>query len=351
MLKATGLGRTAGGRAILSDVGFKVAAGGLTAVLGPSGSGKTTLLRLVMGLDEADAGDLCLDGAALSAPGRHVAPEQRPFSLVFQEFTLFPHLDVTGNIVFGLKGADGKDDRLAELLDLLEIAPLASRSIDSLSGGEQQRVALARALALRPRLLLLDEPFSNIDRMMRDRLYERFKAHLTAHGITTMLATHDHAEAFYFADRVLVLRDGRVIDDNTPRAVYHRPRDAWVAAFFGPGNILSADVAARLGAGPAAGDGTAAYLLRPEALTLTAADDGALAGTVAAVGFHGPYQDVTVRVDAASGTPGIAEGLVLRVRDFGAEPVEPGSRAGISLRSGFSPHPLPGPAGDGGGAP
>ena len=329
MLKGIALDRAVGGRAILRDINVNLDKGSITAVLGPSGSGKTSLLRLIMGLDQADAGELLLDGRRLAGPGFHVAPERRPFSLVFQEFTLFPHMDVHDNLTFGMSGGSAEAALADELLALLEIAPLKRRRIDHLSGGEQQRVALARALAVRPRLLLLDEPFSNVDRMLRDHLYERFKAFLLRHDITTLLATHDHAEAFYFSDRIIVLKDGVVIDDNVPRHVYHHPRNAWVAGFFGTANLIPGEAIVRLC--PDMKATAASYLLRPEAFELVAPAPDRIAGVVREVGYYGSYQDVHLRLDT---------GLDLRVRDTAPKAVVPDSRVGVRLRPGFTPHPL-----------
>ena len=198
MLKAAHLTRSANRRKILDDVCFDIKLGTTMTLLGPSGSGKTSLLRVIMGLDRVDGGELWIDSACLVGSNTFVAPEARNVSLVFQDFILFPHLNVIDNLVFGLK-KPARDNRLiTELLELLEIDRLAKRRIDRLSGGEQQRVALARALVVKPRVLLMDEPFSNIDCIMRDRIQERLLAWLKAAGTTTLIATHDHKEAFFF---------------------------------------------------------------------------------------------------------------------------------------------------------
>jgi iron(III) transport system ATP-binding protein len=332
MLKGIGLTRTIGDRAILDDVSFQLDEGTIATVLGPSGSGKTTLLRLIMGLEPTDAGELFIGDRLLSGPGVHVPAENRGFSMVFQEFTLFPHLNVEANVTFGLERGTDTDAVLDELLALLEIKPLRRRRIDQLSGGEQQRVALARALAVRPRVLLLDEPFSNIDYMLRDRLFERFKAHLTDHGISAILATHDHKEAFYFSEHTLVLRDGAVIDSNPPRLIYQRPRNTWVAEFFGEFNVVTGRQLAELG-GDLALEAEAVYLLRPEAFEIRASTKDNPVGTIESVSYFGFYQDVRLRLDS---------GLVLTVRDLTINNFSKRSRVGLRLRPGIKPCPVPG---------
>lgn len=332
MLKGIGLTRTIRDRAILRDVSFQVDEGAIVTVLGPSGSGKTTLLRLIMGLEPADAGELFIGDRLLSGPGVHVPAENRGFSMVFQEFTLFPHLNVEANLTFGLERGTDTEAVLDELLSLLEIEPLRRRRIDRLSGGEQQRVALARALAVRPRVLLLDEPFSNIDYMLRDRLFERFKGHLKDHGISAVLATHDHKEAFYFSDHTLVLKDGAVIDSNSPRLVYQRPRNPWVAEFFGEVNVVTGRQLAEL-AGDLALDAEAVYLLRPEAFEIRDSTEDGPCGTVEAVGYFGFYQEVRLRLD---------DGLVLRLRNLAQNNFSKGGRVGVRLRPGVDPYPMPG---------
>ena len=329
LLRAKGLTRRVRDRAILRHVSFELAAGATATVLGPSGSGKTTLLRLVMGLERPDGGEIHLGADCLDRPGIHVPPEARDMSLVFQEFTLFPHLDVAANLAFGLRDPRGEQQRLEALLELLEIAHLRHRRIDRLSGGEQQRVALARALAVRPRVLLMDEPFSNVDHMLRERLFRRLHARLREEGITTLIATHDHKEAFYFSDLILVLKDGELIDHNPPRLIYERPANAWVAAFFGGTNLLSGADLAGLAPRRALESG-ARYLVRPEAFRIAAADGAA--ATVTEVVYYGAYQDVHLALD---------NGLAIRARCAGAATPRRGERVGVALGPEVEPHPLP----------
>jgi iron(III) transport system ATP-binding protein len=331
VLRAIGLTRAVRGGHILRDVSFEAQTGSTTTLLGPSGSGKTSLLRLVMGLDRPDAGELHLGERCLSRGRLHVPPEQREISLVFQEFTLFPNLDVEENLAFGLRRPAAAGALVEELLELLEIPHLRHRRIDRLSGGEQQRVALARALAVRPRVLLMDEPFSNIDAMLRGRLFRRLHRRLRAEGITTLIATHDHKEAFYFSDAILVLKDGRLIDHNPPRLIYERPADAWVAEFFGDTNLLTgaelAPLAPRRDLDPAA-----RYLVRPEALVLATAEAAPVKASVTAVEYYGAYQDVHLALDG---------GLRLHARNAGLHRLREGERVGVALHPDASPHPLP----------
>nr|WP_276570755.1 ABC transporter ATP-binding protein [Halochromatium glycolicum] len=315
----------------MNNLSFEVPAGTTATVLGPSGSGKTTLLRLVMGLDRPDTGELRLGDQLLSSPDRHVPPQKRGMSMVFQEFTLFPNLDVEGNVAFGVKRARDAETRVDALLELLEISQLKHRRIDNLSGGEQQRVALARALAVAPRVLLMDEPFSNIDAMLRQRLFERLHSYLRANGITALVATHDHQEAFYFSDHILVLKDGRLIDHNPPRRIYEQPANAWVAEFFGDTNLLTGAELGVLAPGrplqPAA-----RYLVRPETIELTDPGSGAAAATVAKTVYYGAYQEVRLRLEGT--------GPEIRVHCTGPKTLRVGEQVGLMLRTDAAPHPI-----------
>jgi iron(III) transport system ATP-binding protein len=330
MLAAIGISRRVGKRKLLSNISFELAAGATATVLGPSGSGKTTLLRTLMGLEPPDAGEVHLDGRCLARPGLHVPPEHRGMAFVFQEFTLFPHLDVQANLHFGVRGRRRRSEA-RELLDLLDIAQLERRRIDSLSGGEQQRVALARALAVRPRLLLLDEPFSNIDSMLRDQLYERLRTWFAAEGVSTIIATHDHKEAFYFSDAILVLRDGVLIDHNPPRSIYETPADAWTAEFFGAANFLTGSMLGPLAPGRSL-EPHCRYLVRPEAFELHADGDEPRA-QVRSVIYYGAHQDLDLALAGNS--------ALLRVRCAGTLRLEPGDSVRIQLRDDVAPHPLP----------
>lgn len=231
-----------GSRAALDSVDLQVAAHEIVCVLGPSGSGKSTLLRAVAGLQPLDGGRILLDGADQKAVPAH----RRGLGLMFQDHQLFPQRDVAGNVAFGPrmhKMARGPRDLLvAQLLDLVGLPGAGRRAVATLSGGEQQRVALARALAPEPRLLMLDEPLGQLDRSLRERLVVELRRLFGRLGTTVLAVTHDQGEAFALADRVVVMRDGRIAQSGTPLEVWQRPASEFVARFLGFDNIVDAVV-------------------------------------------------------------------------------------------------------------
>ena len=265
----------------LDDIRLSVAQGSRVAVLGPSGSGKTTLLRVVAGFEPPDAGRITLAGDVL-ADGRAAMPaHRRGVGVVAQDGALFPHLSVRDNIAFGLQGRNA--GRVAELMRLVELdGAMLDRRPDELSGGQQQRVALARAMARQPRLMLLDEPFSALDTALRASTRRAVSDVLRHAGITTVLVTHDQAEALSFADQVAVMRDGRLLQVGTPQDVYFRPVNRVVAEFLGDAVMVAAELAngmaecalgpIRVDGGQQAGPGT--VMLRPEQICLEAATAG-----------------------------------------------------------------------------
>jgi iron(III) transport system ATP-binding protein len=225
---------------VLQGVSFQVESGMIACLLGASGCGKTTVLRCIAGFEPVRGGSVVLDGQVMSAPGLVVPPEKRRIGVVFQDYALFPHLTVAGNIAFGLRdaAAAARKARVAELLDMVGLASLGGQYPQELSGGQQQRVALARALAPRPRLLLLDEPFSNLDVEMRERLSLEVRDILKREKITAVLVTHDQNEAFNIADMVGIMKDGRIEQWDTPYRLYHEPRTRYAAEFVGQGHFL-----------------------------------------------------------------------------------------------------------------
>ncbi|MDN0084057.1 ABC transporter ATP-binding protein [Crenobacter sp. SG2305] len=238
MLELIDICKRFGQRCVAERLSLTVAAGETLALLGPSGCGKSTLLKIIAGLEQPDAGRVRFAGTDITA----TAPEAREFALMFQDFALFPHLDVSGNVGFGLverrvKRAEVRE-RVEAALAQVGLAGYGARRVFTLSGGEQQRVALARALVTRPRLMLLDEPFSSLDANLRQNLQQVFRRLLTDAGIPAILVTHDRAEAFALADRVALLRDGRIVQQATPAELLARPADAWVARFIGYDNVL-----------------------------------------------------------------------------------------------------------------
>ena len=221
--------------------------GEIGCLLGPSGCGKTTVLRCIAGLEPVDAGEIRLHGQAVSRRGRTAPPEARRVGFVFQDFALFPHLDVAANVGFGLKGLDGaqREARVRELLAIVGMPTAGGKYPHELSGGQMQRVALARALAPRPQLLLLDEPFSNLDVELRERLSIEVRAILKSIGATALMVTHDQREAFAMADYVGVMNNGVIEQWDPPYSLYHRPATRFVADFVGEGVLIDARAAGK----------------------------------------------------------------------------------------------------------
>ena len=243
-LEVEGLARAYGAQRAVDGLTFALEAGEIGCLLGPSGCGKTTALRCIAGFDRPDAGRIAAAGEVLAGPGAFVPPERRRIGMVFQDYALFPHRDVLGNVGFGLRGLDrgAREARAREVLALVGLGELAGRYPDELSGGQQQRVALARALAPRPRLVLLDEPFSSLDTEVRRRLAGDVRAALKREGATALLVTHDQQEAFAIADRVGVMREGRLEQWDSAWRLYHSPATRFVADFVGDGAFIAGSV-------------------------------------------------------------------------------------------------------------
>lgn len=239
MLELRGIHKTYEGQPLLRGVSFTVAPGETLCLLGASGSGKSTLLRIIAGLERAEAGQVLWDGEDLASVPAH----RRNFGLVFQDYALFPHLTVAGNVAFGLRMRNlprkAIQARVAAALEQVEMNAFASRRVSDLSGGEQQRVALARALATHPRLLLFDEPLGALDRSLRDHLLDELRGILRLSGIPAIYVTHDQDEAFAIADKLALLHEGRIVQQGAPEEVYAHPASAWVAEFLGLGNVLT----------------------------------------------------------------------------------------------------------------
>jgi iron(III) transport system ATP-binding protein len=282
---------------VLSNVDLTVPDGSLTAVLGASGSGKTTLLRLIAGFEQIDAGTVAIGGHVVDDGRRSIRAQHRGVGYVPQEGALFPHLTVKGNIGFGLPRAE--HHKVAQLVDLVGLSGLERRYPHQLSGGQQQRVALARALAIQPKVVLLDEPFSSLDASLRYTLRRDVIDILAQTGTTTILVTHDQDEALALADQIAVLRKGNVVATADPRTLYSEPPDITAASFIGEANILAAHVQADqarcvLGTirlhtteSPAT-DGPSRLLLRPEQLILhSETKENAINATVVEFQYHG----------------------------------------------------------------
>jgi iron(III) transport system ATP-binding protein len=283
---------------------IEIGRGEFVALLGPSGCGKTTLLRLIAGFEAPDSGTVRL-GEELVAGGVWVPPERRHVGMVFQDYALFPHLTVARNVGYGLPRS-GRAARVAEALDLVGLSRLGERYPHELSGGQQQRVALARALAPEPAVVLLDEPWSNIDPVLRSSMREELASILRATGVTVLLVTHEQEEAFSLADRVALMRDGSVVQTGPPEEIYYGPATRWAAEFVGAANVLPGRLSEGLvetlvGRFPAPnGDepGEVEVLVRPELLEL--AVDPVGEGEVVCREFRG--HDVFYRVRLADGT-------------------------------------------------
>ncbi|MEW6084406.1 MAG: ABC transporter ATP-binding protein [Chloroflexota bacterium] len=242
MLEVRSLYKTYEGKPLLTGISFTVAQGETVCLLGASGSGKSTLLRMIAGLESPDSGFISFNGLDLAA----IPPHLRDFGLVFQEYALFPHLSVSDNVAFGLKMRRMDQSKIAErvagMLELVNLKGFENRNVTDLSGGEGQRVALARALAIRPRLLMFDEPLGALDRTLREGLLDELRSILRKTQVPAIYVTHDQEEAFAIADRVLILHEGKIIREGTPAGVWANPQAVYVAEFLGLGNVLEGKV-------------------------------------------------------------------------------------------------------------
>jgi iron(III) transport system ATP-binding protein len=296
---------------VVSEVSFTVEPNEIFAILGPSGCGKTTTLRLMAGFEQADKGSVELRSRVIECQHFHIAPEKRGIGFVFQEYALFPHLNVAENVAFGLNAMKRKERelRVDEMLKLTGLADFKFRKPHELSGGQQQRVALARALAPMPDIIFLDEPFSNLDAVMRQSTRNEIRSILKKAGTSAILVTHDQEEALSFADRIAVMNNGRIEQVGTPEEVYYSPRTEFVALFLGRTNVLKAkahgmeaytDMGELMIDRPSKGD--IKLSIRPEHLTLERVNErncNGLCGTVLSKEFKG--HDITYRVQLRTG--------------------------------------------------
>ena len=338
-VRLEGLVRRFGDVLALDDLDLALRPGELVALLGPSGCGKTTALRALAGLERLDAGRVVVGGRDLARVPAH----RRDMGMVFQAYSLLPHLDALDNVAFGLRlrgvAAGERRRRAMEALDLVGLSAQADRYASQLSGGQQQRVALARALAIEPQVLLLDEPLSALDAKVRAQLREEIRRIQTEVGTTTLLVTHDQEEALAVADRVGVMRAGRIEQLDAPEAVYRRPATPFVAEFVGQVNrvpcVVAGGAAQLLGTrqpvlGDAA-DGPGTALVRPEDVLLSPAGSGGTGGTgvpavVASSSFLGPTSRVTVVLaDGAS--------LVVQLPTADAAGLAPGAAVAVGVRA------------------
>ena len=346
-LSVQGVYKAFGRHPVLTGVDLTIPAGSLTAILGPSGSGKTTLLRVLAGFDRPDAGTVRIGDLLADGPDAHVPPERRRIGYVPQEGSLFPHLSVAANVGFGLPAGQRRGPRIGELLESVGLAGLGKRYPHQLSGGQQQRVALARALAIEPAVVLLDEPFAALDAHLRASVRADVAEIFRARGTTAILVTHDQDEALSMADRVAVLRDGRIAQYAAPQDLYISPADPELAGFIGDANLLDGQLIDGAAAGSAVrtvfgelaltpGSGLApgpvTVLVRPEQLAVQAAGgpvDGGpacVAGQVIACHYYGHDAVLRVRLNEAptpeiivrtAGGPQLPAGTAVLVRATG----------------------------------
>ena len=352
------IGKKFGDKTVLDGVSFAVPRGEVLALLGPSGSGKTTLLRIVAGFETADRGTIRVGAQAIE----RLPPAKRDFGMVFQHYALFPHLTVGENVAFGLEARRLPKaqvaERVAAALASVDLAGFERRRIGEISGGQQQRVALARALAPEPRVLLLDEPLSNLDPTLRERTRRELAATLRRIGITTLLVTHEQEEAFDLGDRVALLHQGRLEQLGTPHELYREPATRFVAGFIGRGSLVPVTV---IDVGPEGRDGSspttvggpalapgvtlslasrgfgkgekADLWLRPEMLELATADESTspFTGAVLSARFSGPVSYLTIRLGAGEELEMMHAGEVPRV----------GTSVALRLRAGAAPRLYP----------
>ncbi len=322
MLKIAGLRKAFGNQVVIDGIDLEVELGEFVALLGPSGSGKTTMLRLIAGFEDADGGEIRLANRIIVHDTISVPPERRKIGMVFQDYALFPHLSVRDNVAFGLPRSKTRNERVEEVLHKVGLGPWIDQMPHFLSGGQQQRVALARALAPSPTIVMLDEPFSNLDPALRMQVRADVRRILQDAGVTAILVTHDQEEALSMADRIAVLFNGQIAQYATPEEVYDRPATREVAAFVGdaqflPGTARGETVETELGSLTLseAAEGDVDILIRPEMVSLTPLIEGAgVAGTVASRRFFGRDQQVDVVLDRVEGESPAVSGTRVTAR-------------------------------------
>lgn len=326
-----GVTKSFGETVVLNGLDLVVPAGSLVALLGPSGCGKTTLLRTIAGLDRPEAGRIEIGDRTVVDDGRaYTPPEKRRVGMVFQDWALFPHLTVAQNVAFGLARGERRSQHVIDVLKLVDLDAYADRMPSTLSGGQQQRVALARALANRPSVILLDEPFSNLDATLRSQIRLEVQRVLKALGVTALFVTHDQEEAFSIGESVAVMFDGKVDQQGRPADIYEAPTTKRVASFLGDGNLLPGTASGReaetmLGRVPLlrAMDGSVEVLLRAEEVLVEAPQADGHA-TIDEVVFYGHDAVYLVRTD---------QGTILRSRVLAAPRFRPGDRVDLRYSS------------------
>ena len=322
----------------LEEFDLQVPQGQIVALLGPSGCGKTTALRLIAGFSHPDAGSIRIAGESVHEDRRSVPPEKRRVGMVFQEGALFPHLTVEQNIAYGLSKEDNRAERIDEVVRMTGLEGLTQRMPYELSGGQQQRVALARALAPRPELLLLDEPFSNLDPGLREQVRRDVMGILRGSGITAVFVTHDQEEAMYVGDTIAVMNRGKIEQQGTPHDIFHRPESKFVAEFIGmvdfvPARWEDAQFVTAIGSTgwptPPSAEGVLEAMVRPDCVECYPAEDGN--GVVADREFRGAFY--LYRIALNSG--GFVRCLLSHTDEY-----EVGERVAVHVRCGHSLKPF-----------
>ena len=328
-VRCTGVSKHYGLVAAVDGIDLAVQPGESLSIVGPSGSGKTTTLRLIAGFEAVDDGEISLRGTVVSGGKAHVPPERRSVGLVFQEHALFPHKTVGENVAFGLHklGSDERGVRLAEALELVRLTHLQQRYPHELSGGEQQRVALARALAPNPAVMLLDEPFSNLDADLRARIRGEVKSILADAGVTVVFVTHDQEDALFMGHRIAIINEGRIEQSGTPEQVFHEPETRFAAGFMGVADFLPAEyvngsVETELGVFPMKGEssGLCEVMTRPDDIELTRSVEGT--ATVLSRTFQGISDLYLIELPS---------GAVVRAQRPHHERYEPGEPVSITV--------------------
>ncbi|MBD36026.1 MAG: hypothetical protein CL512_04595 [Actinobacteria bacterium] len=295
-----GISKTFDQETVLEKIELEVAPSETLSLLGPSGCGKTTLLRSIAGLEKPEEGEIKIGDQVVFGIGISIAPEKRKIGMVFQDAALFPHMSVEQNVSYGLKKTDSKKERVSELLEIVGLPNFEKRRPETLSGGQKQRIALARALAPKPSVLLLDEPFSNLDSALRIEVRAEVHRLIDELGITAIFVTHDQDEAFLLGNRVAVMNNGKILQVDSPNVIYEKPSNDWIASFVGAVNLISCNVSGNevetsLGVLRLDGsyEGNFEVVLRPENLVLTDGSDA----EIEAIEYYGHDSLITVKLD------------------------------------------------------
>ncbi len=338
MLACREVSKSFGPVVALSEFSVQLPQGRILALLGPSGCGKTTALRLIAGFDDPDNGSVTIASRTVYDKRTNTPPEKRRVGMVFQEGALFPHLTVEQNIAFGLSRDDQRSDRVAEVVRMTGLEGLTHRMPYELSGGQQQRVALARALAPRPELLLLDEPFSNLDPALREQVRRDVMNILRDSDITAIFVTHDQEEAMYVGDSIAVMNRGRIEQQGTPEEIFHRPRTRFVAEFIGmvdfvPGRQEEGRIETPIGVtewpGAEPPAGVLEAMIRPDCVECIPAEDGN--GAIVEREFRGAFYLYWIALDCGA----MVRCLLPHINEYGV-----GDRVTVKVRSGHSLRPF-----------